>query len=231
MRRALVIQHEPDGPPGWAGARLVQRGYALDVVQVLEGDSPVSEVPFPDPTAYDLLLPLGSVHSVYDHGTIGSWIHREVDALRVAHAAGVPVLGICFGCQALAAALGGSVERAPDKEIGFITVESDVEAIEAGPWLAWHQDRVVLPPGAIELARTDVCTQAWRLDHSAAVQFHPEVDADVLAMWIEGAGPRYFADEGVDADAMAALHERERPALQARCDRLVDWFLDEVAGR
>jgi GMP synthase-like glutamine amidotransferase len=190
----------------------------------------VSTVPFPDASAYDLVLPLGSVHSVYDHGTIGSWIHRELEVLADAHHSGVPLLGICFGCQALAAALGGSVERAPQREIGFLAIESDVDAIEPGPWLSWHDDRVVLPHGATELARTPVCTQAWRLGRTAAVQFHPEVDGDVLTMWVEGAGPRYFADAGVDPVEMVSIHTRERERLKARCDRLVDWYLEEVAA-
>jgi GMP synthase-like glutamine amidotransferase len=228
--RALVIQHEPDGPAGHAGTRLQHHGYDLDVVRVLDGTSAESQVPFPDPTAYDLLLPLGSVHSVYDHGRIGSWIHRELDALRLAHESGVPVLGICFGCQSLAAALGGSVEAAPAPEIGWVTIDSDHPAITAGPWLAWHVDRVVLPEGASELARTDLCTQAWRLDRNVAVQFHPEVDADLLDRWVANAGSDYFPTKGVDPDTLLDGARLHGDRAREDCYALVDWFVEEVAA-
>lgn len=229
MPRALVIQHEPNGPSGHVGRHLARRGFTIDTVQVLDGASPVSTVPFPDPTAYDLLVPLGSVHSVYDHGTIGSWIHREIEALQLADAAGVPILGICFGCQALSAALGGEVERAPRDEIGWITIESDVPAIGTGPWFAWHSDRVQIPAGATELARTDVCTQAWRLRRSAAVQFHPEVDGALVGSWVSAAGPRFFERTGIDAQALLQGVLDHGEAAREGCHRIVDWFLEEVA--
>lgn len=229
MPRALVIQHEPDGPAGHAGTRLEHHGFELDVVAVLDGTTTESHVPFPDPTAYDLLLPLGSVHSVYDHGRIGTWIHRELEALTTAHAAGVPILGICFGCQALAAALGGAVERSPEHEIGWITVDSDHPAVAPGPWLAWHLDRVVLPDGATELARTEVCTQAWRHGRSAAVQFHPEVDERLLARWVANAGSEYFPTKGVDPALLLDGARQHGARAEADCHRLVDWFVEEVA--
>lgn len=229
MARALVIQHEVDGPAGHVGRYLQTRGFDIDVVQVLDGSGPESSVPFPDPRRYDLLVPLGSVHSVYDHGTIGSWIHREIDALRLADREGIPVLGICFGCQALAAALGGSVEKAPRGEVGWITIDSDEPAIGGGPWFSWHTDRVVLPPGAVELARTEVCTQAWRLRRNAAVQFHPEVDADLVTAWVSAAGPAYFDRNGLDPRDLLDGVTRHGDSAREGCQRIVDWFLDEVA--
>lgn len=230
MARALVIQHEIDGPSGHVGRHLRERGFDIDVVQVLDGSGSESSVPFPDPTDYDLVVPLGSVHSVYDHGAIGSWIHREVEALRRADAEGVPVLGICFGCQALAAALGGSVEKAPRGEVGWITIDSDEPAIGAGPWFSWHTDRVTLPTGAVELARTDVCTQAWRLRRNAAVQFHPEVDGDLVQAWVTAAGPAYFDRNGLDACDLLQGVRVHGDAARDGCIRIVDWFLDEVAA-
>lgn len=225
-----MIQHEIDGPAGHVGRHLEARGYDLDVVQVLDGTGPESWVPFPDVTAYDVVVSLGSVHSVYDHGSIGSWIHREIDALRAADAAGVPILGICFGCQALAAALGGSVRKAPRGEIGWITIESVEPAIGSGPWFAWHTDMVDLPPDAVELARTDVCPQAWRLRRNLAVQFHPEVDGELVGAWVTAAGPSYFERAGLDARDLLQGVLDHGPMAQTGCLRIVDWFLDVVAA-
>jgi hypothetical protein len=95
------------------------------------------------------------------------------------------VFGICFGAQALARALGGSVVRAAHPEIGWTSIDSDVpELIEAGPWFQWHSDRFTLPPGAVELARNAVAVQAYRVGRSLGVQFHPEVARAGIARWV-----------------------------------------------
>lgn len=68
------------------------------------------------------------------------------------HHLGVPILGTCFGSQALATALGGSVEPSPRPEIGWIHVETDVsDLVTPGPWLDWHYARCALPPCAVHL--------------------------------------------------------------------------------
>ncbi len=228
---ALVIQHEIDGPAGLVGEALVRRGYDLHVVQVLGGADAHSNVTFPDPTAFDLVLALGSVHSVYDTATIGSWIDRELDLLRAAVDATVPIFGICFGAQALAAALGGSVERSPLPEIGWVHVDSDVpDAVAPGPWFTWHLDRCVLPEAVTELARTEAGPQAFRCGRVAAVQFHPEVDHRRVEHWVRHCPDDYWAKIGIDPETMLDAFAGNASAAQANVDLLVDWFLDEVAG-
>ena len=76
-----------------------------------------------------------------------SWISGELDWLRRLDAAGVPVLGICFGAQALAAAFGGEVKPAARKEVGWTTSIRWIAAvIEPGPWLEFHGDQCHPPP-------------------------------------------------------------------------------------
>lgn len=229
-RTALVIQHEPDGPVGLIGEDLVRRGYELAVVQVKEHGSSSSSVVFPDPSLFDLVVPLGSIHSVHDVGAIGSWIHRELEMLEVAVAAGVPVFGICFGAQALAQALGGSVERAPRPEIGWLDIVPTETSLPAGPWFTWHLDRFVLPPAATPLAQTEVCTQIYRFGVSAGVQFHPEVDAARVRHWVEHSPPAYFDALGVDPLPMLEAFDQHAAAAERNRNLLVDWFLEEVAA-
>ena len=66
----------------------------------------------------------------------------------------LPVLGICFGAQALASALGGCVHKLPTPEVGWVTVDQQRRrpASPTGPWMAWHEDGFTLPPLAYELA-------------------------------------------------------------------------------
>ena len=96
----------------------------------------------------------------------------------------VPVLGICFGAQALAAALGGSVHRLAKPEIGWVTVETrDPDRLPAGPWMAWHEDGFTLPPLAYELPSNAFGVQAFCHCRHLAVQFHPEVTPAIVADW------------------------------------------------
>lgn len=232
--RALIVQHEHDGPAGRLGDHLSGRGYQLDVLQVMEEGSTHSEVAFPDPTAYDLIVPLGSVHGVYDHDVIGSWVHRELEMLRAAHDAEVPVLGICFGGQAMAAALGGSVEPAPGFEIGWYRYDTDGPQTPAivgeGPWFTWHGDRFHLSDPSTRLASTEMCTQMFRSGRTVGLQFHPEVTRELIAEWAAKLPERYFQGKGIDLPEILAGFDVHGDDMSRRASQLFDWFLDDVAA-
>ena len=164
-------------------------------------DRPDVTAVFPDPAAYDAIVFFGAVWSVYDEAAIGTWIGDEIAFARSAHGLGVPLLGICFGGQMLAAAAGGSVSRALVPEIGWLPVETAAPAlIDAGPWFQWHFDRFTVPSGVPVLARTAAGGPGvpGRADARAAVPS----GADRL-----GAG-------------MLARERRDRPAGRCRGGRL-----------
>ena len=150
---------------------------------------------------------MGAPWSVYDEATIGSWVGAEVAFLRAAHDAGVPVLGICFGGQALAAALGGRVlaagtyrDRLADRSR---TERPDL--VEAGPWFQWHGDRWELPDLAVRSDRRDVdCEQAFLVGRSLGMQFHPELHAGDARRLARQRRPRAALAHGVDPDALVA---------------------------
>lgn len=179
----LVLEHEPEAPAGlladWAG----ERGHTLRVLEV------PALARWPEPTAADAIVSLGAESSV--HGSTEDWIARELDFLRLAHVLAVPVLGICFGAQALAAALGGEVTRAPRPAVEWSTLERSEEAlIPRGPWLRWHEDVFTVPPGARELAGAGGVPLAFAAARSVAVQFHPEADAAIARGWIASSRER-----------------------------------------
>ena len=150
--------------------------------------------------------------------------------LRCAHDAGVPIFGICFGAQSIAAALGGTVEKAPAYEIGWFTYDTVLpDVIAPGPWFTWHGDRLILPDAAEELARTEMCTQAFRLGRSAGVQFHPEVTRPLVAGWAAKCPPEYFADRAVSPDEFIAGFDQHGAGAAQQAATLFDWFLDDVA--
>ncbi len=233
--KALVLAHEPDGPAGQIEVRLAERGFTVHT-HIVTSDfaKPMDAAPFPNFDGYDLLLPMGSVRSLTNKAEIDTWIHEELDLLKAAHHAGKPILGVCFGAQMMADALGGSVEVSPAPEIGWFEI-SAIDGVEnpigPGPWMEWHHDRFTPPPGAEVLARTDEAIQLFRIGHTVGTQFHPEVDVAHVARFLETAPDEYLAQNGVSrATLLAGVHEHTE-ANTKQCHALVDWFLDEVAFR
>lgn len=218
--RVAVIKHHDIDDAGFIAAAFAARGAEL-IVHLVPDDGPL-----PALDRFDHVIVLGAAWSVYDHETIGHWIDAELDWLRAADAAGVPVLGICFGSQALTAALGGRVLAAPRMEIGWTMVEPVASGeIEAGPWMEFHGDQCILPPGARLLARTEVCAQAFTIGRHLAVQFHPEVDGAQLKRWLDAGGDAEVEREGVDPAALVARTVAEEPDAARRADRLVAYAL------
>jgi GMP synthase-like glutamine amidotransferase len=232
--RVLFIKQDHASPVGPVGEAFARRGYDVEELLVVPEDrftTPDVVVDFPDPTTFDAIVPMGAPWSVYDEEAVGTWVPDELDFLGQAQAAGVPILGICFGGQALAAALGGSVEQGPEPEVGWAVVESDdPDLIEVGPWFQFHHDRWVLPPGAREVARSPLASQAFVIGRSLAVQFHPELTAAMLRGWNDNGGSDYLRAHGLDPDELVARTEAEEPDARTRAHRLVDRFLDHVAA-
>ncbi len=229
---ALFIQHDPQARPGHVGRRMAERGLrpvCLTVAPSLEEANPV--IDFGDPGRYDVIVALGSVWSVYDTATIGNWIGAELAFLAEAQRREIPILGVCFGGQALSAALGGSVEPAPRPEVGWRTVETDKpEVLGAGPWMQWHFDRFTVPGGAAEVARSPSGPQAFTVGRSLGLQFHPEVTAEIVENWLDLAPPEVLAGPAVDPSAIRRDTTMNAVAAGAATDRLVDWFLDDIAA-
>jgi GMP synthase-like glutamine amidotransferase len=211
--RVLVIRHHDIDSAGFIADAFEARG-ARSAVHLFPDDGPL-----PALDGVDHVVVLGAVSSVNDPDP---WITAELAWLRAADQAGVPVLGICFGAQALCAALGGRVEAMGRREIGWTRVDSpDHGVIPAGPWLEFHNDRCLLPPAATVLARNDVAVQAFGIGRHLAVQFHPEVDGPQLKRWLDAHTDSDAATLGIDPDQFLADTIREEPAARERADRLV----------
>lgn len=222
--RALHVHHDANSSPGLIGEALDARGWDAQVHQVCEvAGSPVGGTEFPDPAGVDLVVLYGSRWSVYDP-EVAHWVEPELDFLRRADAAGVPVLGLCFGGQLLSAAFGGEVTASDVPEIGWHKVVPRAARIEPGPWLQWHFDRFTVPDGAEELAVSDAGPQAFQLRRNLALQFHPEADRQVLEGWFADDADQLVA-VGVEPAELLTETGRQGVAARARADRLLDGFL------
>jgi GMP synthase (glutamine-hydrolysing) len=218
--RIAVLEHEPEAPAALYADWACERGHELDVLAV------PALARWPRPGEHDAVVSLGSDRSV--HASPEPWIAPELRFLRGAHEHGIPLLGICFGGQALARALGGQVTRSAGTHVSWLEVAtSDPELIPSGPWLRWHEDVFSLPPGAQELACDGGGPPlAFALGTSVGLQFHPEADTAVLETWIAGDRERLLA-QGVDE---ARLRREAASAEPGARSRAFDLF-DRVARR
>jgi GMP synthase-like glutamine amidotransferase len=232
--KVLFVYNDPTAPEALLGEVFGENGFDVDTIEVVpvdRSDDPVRDFTFPDPTDYDVVVPLGSRWSVYDDGLRRTWVGAEMAMVRAAADAGVGVLGVCFGGQLVAAALGGSVAHSPAPELGWYQIDTDEPGfIPAGPWFQWHSDRFTPPPGATELARNASASQAFVLGSALGLQFHPEVDGPLLELWLAGDSGD-IAGLGVDQDQLRARTAAERDAAAHRLRTLVTGFLQRVARR
>jgi GMP synthase-like glutamine amidotransferase len=216
MPHGVILQTQADAPAGLLGEWARKREITLSVVRADEHDA------YPDPRDPDFVVALGSGASAAGGGP--EWVEEEIEWLRAADAVALPVLGICFGAQALAAALGGCVHRLAKPELGWITVDTvDADRVPAGPWMAWHEDRFTLPPLAYELASNAFGVQAFCHCRHLAVQFHPEVTPAIVSDWtVDDHGDLERA--GTTVEALRAATQRHAGAAARAADRLFDGF-------
>lgn len=197
MTAALILQHGDWGPPGLLGEWGAARGLAFEIHRVDLHHS------LPEPDGQPFIASLGSKYSPRDAHV--PEVSAELEFIRSAVSHGVPVLGLCYGAQVLAHVLGGTVEPAPEPELGWHAVRSSApEIVPEGPWLQWHYERFSLPPGARQLARSDRGVQAFSHGCHLGVQFHPESTVDIVAEWAR-----------LDAERLASLGIGDGLALLA----------------
>jgi GMP synthase-like glutamine amidotransferase len=219
--RALLIANAVDADAGFVGDRFRHHGF---VFTECHREHPGE---WPSLDGHDLVLLLGSDWSVYwPH--VADEVAAETALIRDGHARGIPQFGICFGNQSMASALGGTVERAREPEVGWYDVVSDrPDVVAEGPWLQWHYDVVTVPPGADEIARSAVGPQAWQLGRSFATQFHPEATESMLARWTTGGGADELVKLGSTPEQLMADTRANTVVSREHAERLVDWFLDQ----
>ncbi|MFN8150093.1 MAG: type 1 glutamine amidotransferase [Solirubrobacterales bacterium] len=218
----LILQHEASTPADLLGEWLRERGIAVETVPVWERGAP------PDPTGRPWICSLGSDQTPGLPGP--AWVEGEIAFLRAALAADVPVLGLCFGGQALAVAAGGSVHRADPPAAGWAEVETAApDLIAPGPWLHFHYSQLEPPPQAIELARSPAGVAAFRLGRNLGLQFHPETGPEVAASWAVSERDDLVA-LGIEPDSVTSGGDALGPRTRELAFDLFDTWHRDVLG-
>ena len=228
-RTALVVQHFASGGLGNLEPVLVDRGYAVTTVQA-SADA-LSEL---DPHEHDLLIVLGSTDGVYENL---DYMAPEIDLVRRRLAAEQPTLGVCFGAQVMASALGKPVYRGHGDEIGYRRIRpteaglaSPVRHFADVPVAEWHGDTFELPDDVTLLASSDSYdNQAFAIGtHALAVQFHPELTAEMHETWM-AENKDELERNGLTDAAMHAERETHAPAAQQASQAMLAEWLDGLA--
>jgi GMP synthase (glutamine-hydrolysing) len=187
--KVLSIVHGSDARTNLFGSVVEDRGHEL------EEWSFAWETPPPRPIdSYDAVMVFGgAMHA--DQDDRHPWLRDETMLLQELLDRGVPTLGVCLGAQLLARAAHAEVRAAPEPEIGWYEVELTAAAAEDPIFsrlpptfdaFQWHYYTYDVPAGAVELARSRRCTQAFRLGERVwGVQFHPEVTASQVGSWLK----------------------------------------------
>jgi GMP synthase-like glutamine amidotransferase len=193
----------------------------------------------PPPDDFDALMIFGGSMHV-DQNDEHPWLEPEKAFIRDGLERGTPILGVCLGSQLLAEAAGAQPQRMSEPEIGWYEIEvTDAGAADPviGPLapsvelFEWHHYVAPLPPGAVELARTPLCTQAFRIDGKPAwgLQFHAEVTRESLWGWLDGWDNAEAAKTSLDPEAIRAESE-DRIEKQNEIGRgIATRFLAEAA--
>lgn len=200
--------------------------FAFETVPVFDG------APMPDAASLDGIVITGSAAGVYeDH----AWLEPLRGFIRNAYDLRTPMLGVCFGHQIMADALGGDVRKSEKgwglgrhvygvrQRPAFMTGAPDLLAVACS-----HQDQVIVPPAEAEVILASDFTPnaglAYRNGAALSFQPHPEFDDDytlALAELRRGKAP--------DAVVDAAIASVERKSDSADVARYIGAFFEKAA--
>jgi GMP synthase-like glutamine amidotransferase len=203
--RIHQLEHDPEDFSRtnitlWAG----ERGYSIKQTYVCNNEA------LPPVDAYDWLMVMGGSPHAWDIKK-HSWLIEEKRYLCTVLELNKPVLGICFGAQLLAEALGGNIFPITHQEIGWreVTLTSEgkfsflfQDLPQTLVTFHWHNDHFSLPPDCTNLAYSEASrNQAFISNRHPLVglQFHPEYTREMVLEYTRTQGelfrPGRFADD------------------------------------
>jgi GMP synthase-like glutamine amidotransferase len=226
----LVFEHSDSTGSERLGQALRDYGHRLRVLRLHADD----EVPA-DLDDVDGIVSCGGPQAAYDDSN--TWLAPQMELMREANQIGMPIVGLCLGCQILARALGGKVEKMSTSgggiEFGWHEVDLNPvgreDVLHTG--IAWssmqfqhHRDHVSqLPPGSRLLASSGKCkVQSWALGlRTYGFQYHPEVTLKTIERWAHEE-PEALREANITLDELRRQNEQYFPAFKRLSQRLFE---------
>lgn len=208
----LIFRHVDCEGPGYLAEFLDTHGYPYRLVAIDAGEA------VPDSLeGVTGLVFMGGSMSVNDDLP---WIAQELDLIRQADSAGIPILGHCLGAQLLSKALGGEVTANRVTEIGWFPVRR-LSGIEGYAWIDelpaefmvyhWHGETFSLPEGSTRIFENEHCdNQAFVLNKHIGMQCHIEMTGEMVNEWLIRFGSELRVSSTVQnpAQMLEALEQR-----------------------
>lgn len=183
MSDVLVIKNAGLEGPSTIGELLESDGYNLQIISAKRQKIPELD--------HAMVLVLGAPESANDDL---QYLRDEMSLIRMAVQKNIPTLGVCLGSQLIAKAFGAKVYPGTKKEIGFYhdvtpdkTAKSSLFSGMSDPFSVfhWHGDTFDIPLGGQRLAYSELYNQAFQYGSAVAVQFHLEVDSEIIRSWLD----------------------------------------------
>lgn len=182
MSEVLVVQNTRVEGSGYLGELLSNDGFVITSVNAKHEKLPEKR--------YSLVVILGAPESANDDL---SYLQAEQKLIKKTVDDNVPLIGICLGSQLIAKTFGGKVYRGPKKEIGFyhdLVIDNNSKLFSGftNPFTVfhWHGDTFDLPEKATRLAHsTNYPNQAFQIGSAVGLQFHLEVNAEMVNLWLD----------------------------------------------
>ncbi len=243
MSRLLIIQHLEREGPGLFLKISKERGLSVCTFRLDLGDS------LPKLSNGDLLLVLGGPMGISDIGNpIYPWLIKEINLIKEALEQKVGIIGVCLGAQLIAYVAGGEIEllqeeisHKPLAEIGWHTISSQGLEINNKlttllrnpfPVLHWHRDRILLPNKAELIASSSRCKeQLFKIGSFAyGIQFHIEIDNEMVNNWIEDDNEFIFSALGKDGQSILRQQQNEfgNKTIEARLE-FINTLIDLIS--
>ena len=233
-KEVLIFMHAPDDAPGHVADILQRNDIPYRVIHSYKNEV----IPKLNHTIAGLIF-LGGSMSVNSGIT---WLKQEVNLIRQALKADIPIVGHCLGGQLISLALGQQVTQSPVAEIGWHHCFSH-ETSGANDWLGeldnpfimfhWHVETFDIPPDATPLFSSKYCkNQAYSYGNNVlAMQCHVEMTEELLTVWLD----KYWDELLAESDS-EQNHQQIRaqlinniPALNRVADQLYNRWITTLS--
>lgn len=195
MKNVLLVQNTRIEGSGHLGTLLEKDGFNIESVHAKEQELPNKD--------YDFVVILGAPESANDDLL---YLRNEQKLIQNCVSKDIPLLGICLGSQLIAKTFGAKVTRGSQTEIGFyddLQIDNNAKLFSgmSNPFTVfhWHSDTFDLPENATRLAHSSMYpNQAFKIGSAVGLQFHLEVNEDMVNLWIDNTEEKLKQIPGID---------------------------------